>query len=142
GYLHRVDDVPMPAAWRGPAAEAYATAWTGLASHLSGGPDTLTGRLTDTASYLDEVAAWLARARRALAGTVAECLGRAQALALRASGDGVAAATIGAHVLVTAAEILGDGRALADRWSGRLGELTYRPAAPVSATTSTHLQLG
>jgi hypothetical protein len=142
GYLHRVDDVPMPAAWRGPAAEAYATAWTGLASHLSGGPDTLIGRLTDTASYLDEVAAWLARGRRAFAGTVAECLGSAEALALRTSGDAVAAATIGAHLLATGAEILDDGRALADRWTGRLGELIYRPDTSAAAATSAHLQLG
>jgi hypothetical protein len=141
GYLHRVDEVPMPAAWRGPAAEAYATAWSGLAAHLSGGPDTLTGRLTDTASYLDEVAAWLGRARRAVAGTVAECLGSAEALALRMSGDVVAAATIGAHLLATAAEVLDDGRALTDRWSGRLGELTYRPSSAISAS-SAHLQLG
>ncbi len=142
GYLHRLDEVPMPAAWRGPAAEAYATAWTGLSAHLSGGPDTLAGRLTDTASYLDEVAAWLARTRRALAGTVAECLGSAEALILRESGDAVAAATIGAHVLATAAEVLDDGRALVDRWTGRLGELTYRTAAPASAASSSQLQLG
>jgi len=141
GYLHRIDEVPMPAAWRGPAAEAYATAWSGLSAHLSGGPDTLAGRLTDTASYLDEVAAWLGRARRAIAGTVAECLGSAEALAVRVSGDTVAAATIGAYVLATTAEVLDDGQALADRWSGRLGELTYRPPV-ASGTGATHLQIG
>jgi hypothetical protein len=148
-YEHRVDEVPMPAAWRGPAAEAYGAAWSGLSAYLAGGPDTLIGRLTDTASYLDDLTAWLARARRALAGTVAECLGSAEALALRASGtgsggrpDAVAAATIGAHILATAAEILDDGRALQDRWSGRLVELTYWPAGVAPARSSTHLALG
>src|SRR5437588_8347633 len=29
GYRHRTDEVPMPAAWGGPAADAYATAWSG-----------------------------------------------------------------------------------------------------------------
>lgn len=143
GYRHRVDEVPMPAAWRGPAAEAYGAAWSGLSAHLAGGPDTLTARLDDTASYLDDVAAWVARTRRALAGTLAECLGSAEALALRmGSGqEAVAAATIGAHTLATAAELLDNGQALHDRWSGRLAELTYRPSVPTVTSTS-HLRIG
>jgi hypothetical protein len=164
GYRHRVEDVPMPAGWRGPAADAYAVSWSGLSAHLAGGgPDTLAGRLTDTASYLDDVSAWLGRARRALAGTVAECLGSAEAVTLHAapgdptgawfSGGGagsgapspgavtLAAATIGAHLLATAAEVLDDGRTVHDRWSGRLDELSYRPPVPAPAS-SAHLQLG
>jgi len=143
GYRHRVDEVPMPAAWRGPAAEAYGAAWSGLSGHLAGGPDTLTARLDDTASYLDDVAAWVDRVRRVLAGTLAECLGSAEALALRTrSGpEAVAAATIGAHVLETTAELLDDGQALHDRWSGRLAELTYRPSVPTVTSTS-HLRIG
>ncbi|OLB78529.1 MAG: hypothetical protein AUI14_12930 [Actinobacteria bacterium 13_2_20CM_2_71_6] len=166
GYRHRADDVPMPAAWRGPAAEAYAVRWSGLSAHLAGsGPGTLAGRLTDTAGYLDDVSAWLGRARRALAGRVAECLGSAEAVTLRsapagpdlatawlaAGGPGsgatspsaavLAAATIGAHLLETAADVLDDGQAVHDRWAGRLDELTYRPPAPAPASTS-HLQLG
>ncbi|OLE26296.1 MAG: hypothetical protein AUG44_13420 [Actinobacteria bacterium 13_1_20CM_3_71_11] len=143
GYRQRADEVPMPAAWRGPAAEAYGATWSGLAGQLAGGPDTLTGRLEDTASYLDDVTAWLGRTRRALAGTVAECLGSAEALALKASSDPVAAATIGAHILAVAAEALDDGRALHDRWAGRLAELAYRPVDPAPAgTTSAQLRLG
>src|SRR5205814_7796728 len=85
-YRHRADEVPMPATWRGPAAEAYGGTWAGLSAHLAGsGPDTLAGRLTDTAGYLDEVSAWLRRARHALAGTLAECLGSAEALTLRSA---------------------------------------------------------
>jgi hypothetical protein len=141
GYRHRVDEVAMPAAWRGPAAEAYGAAWVGLSAHLAGGPDTLAGRLDDTASFLDDVAAWVGRSRRALAGTLAECLGSAEALALRVGSGVEAAATIGAHVLGTAAELLDDGQALHDRWSSRLTELTYRPPGPTSATTA-HLRIG
>jgi len=143
GYRQRVDEVPMPAAWRGSAAEAYGAAWSGLAGQLADGPDTLTGRLDDTASYLDDVTAWLGRTRRALAGTVAECLGSAEALALKASADAVAAATIGAYILATAAEALDDGRALHERWAGRLAELAYRPVDPAPAgPTPSALRLG
>jgi hypothetical protein len=170
GYQHRADEVPMPAAWRGPAADAYAAAWSGLSAHLAGsGPDTLAGRLTSTADYLDDVSGWLGRSRRALAGTVAECLGSAEAVTLRSlptvapvaadltaawfaaggAGSGAtspsaaarAAATIGAHLLQTAADLVDDGHSVHDRWAGRLGELTYRPPAPAPAST-THLQLG
>jgi hypothetical protein len=141
-YGQRADEVPMPAAWRGPAADAYGAVWAGLSAHLAGGSDTLAGRLDGTARYLDEVAGWLGRARRALAGTVAECLGSAEAVALRLSDGTVAAATIGAHVLATAAEVLDDGRVLHDRWAGRLSELTYRPPAPAPAGTSAQLRLG
>jgi hypothetical protein len=141
-YERRVDETPMPAAWRGPAAEAYAASWSGLSGSLAGGPETLAGRLSDTATYLDDVTAWLGRARRALAGTVAECLGSAEALALKASGDAVAAATIGAHILTTAAEVLDDGHALHDRWIGRLAELPYRASSPAPAGTGAQLHLG
>ncbi len=159
GYRQWTDAVPMPAAWGGPAAEAYAAAWWALSAHLAGsGPDTLAGRLADTASYLDDVTAWLGRSRRALAGTVAECLGSAEAVILRSAPDTAdwlsggggspsptaaarAAATIGGHLLQTVAEILDDGRTVHDRWAGRLGELTYRPPAAAPASTA-HLRLG
>jgi hypothetical protein len=147
GYRERADAVPMPAAWRGPAAESFGAAWSGLSAHLAGGgPDTLAGRLDDTAGYLDDVAAWLVRARRALAGPVAECLGSAEAVTLRSSPDTVpstvaAAATIGAHLLGTAAEVLDDGQAVHDQWAGRLAELVYRPPS-VAPLSSAHLQIG
>jgi hypothetical protein len=146
GYRHRADAVPMPAAWAGPAADAFAAAWTGLSGHLAGaGSDTLAGRLADTAGYLDDVKAWLSRGRRALAGTVAECLGSGEAVTLRSGSSATvtaeAAATIGAHVLQTSGEVLDDGRALHDRWTGRLGELTYRPAG-ATPTGPSHLRIG
>jgi hypothetical protein len=146
GYRERADAVPMPAAWRGPAAETFAVTWSGLSAHLAGGgPDTLAGRLDETAGYLDDVAAWLARARRALAGRVAQCLGSAEAVTLRSVPDTVprtvaAAATVGAHLLGAAAEVLDDGQAVHDRWAGRLAELVYRPPS-AAALSSAHLEL-
>jgi hypothetical protein len=82
-YQHQVDDLPLPAAWRGPAAEAYADQWSALGGQLAGAPQTLAGRLTDTASYVDDVADWLTITRRLLAGALAECLGSAEAITLR-----------------------------------------------------------
>lgn len=135
--VYRADTVPMPAAWQGAAADAYGASWSGLSGHLG----VMADRLADTATYLDEVSAWRVRARRALAGTVAECLGSAETVALTGSGDVGAAATIGAHILATAAEILDDGRALYERWSDRLGEVLYRPPAATRAG-SPSLRLG
>src|SRR5882672_11630450 len=83
GYETQQATVPMPAAWRGPAAEGFASQWSTLSGHLAGDPESMAGRLADTARYAEEVAGWLARSRQALAGTLAECLGSAEAVTLR-----------------------------------------------------------
>ncbi len=142
------DSVPGPAGWHGAAADSFAGAWRGLSARLGEGPESLPGRLADTASYVDEVARWLAGTRRSVAVAVAECLGSAAAVVLRGqapdppagasllAGAGAlagsadksrAAAEIGAHVLQVAVEALADGEALHARWAGRLDPL----AAPV-----------
>lgn len=91
GYETGEASVPMPATWRGPAAESFAARWSTVSGYLAGDPASMAGRLGATASYLDDVAAWLVRGRRALAGVLAECLGSAEAVALRgAPGLGVA----------------------------------------------------
>jgi hypothetical protein len=91
GYETGQASVPMPAAWRGPAAESFAARWSTISGYLAGDPASMAGRLGATASYLDDVAAWLVRGRRALAGALAECLGSAEAVALRgAPGLGAA----------------------------------------------------
>ncbi len=91
GYETGQASVPMPAAWRGPAAESFAARWSTVSGYLAGDSASMAGRLGATASYLDDVAAWLVRGRRALAGALAECLGSAEAVALRgAAGLGVA----------------------------------------------------
>lgn len=91
GYETGQASVPTPAAWRGPAAESFAARWSTVSGYLAGDPASMAGRLGATASYLDDVAAWLVRGRRALAGALAECLGSAEAATLRGTpGLGVA----------------------------------------------------
>jgi hypothetical protein len=85
GYESGQASVPVPAAWRGPAAESFAAQWSTVSGHLAGDPASMAGRLGSTAAYLDDVVAWLLRGRRALAGALAECLGSAEAVTLRAA---------------------------------------------------------
>ena len=153
GYRSSVASVPAVAAWRGPAAEGFAAQWSTLSGHLAGDDETMAGRLIDTARFLDDVSGWLTRARRELAGALAECLGSAQAGAVRGLpaaagpdprhaltwGSGTpapreavaAAATIGAHLLAAVAEIIDDGQRTLDNWAGRLSDLPY-PTVSVS----------
>ncbi|GAA5177648.1 hypothetical protein GCM10023322_02820 [Rugosimonospora acidiphila] len=95
GYEAAQASVPMPAAWRGPAAEGYAAQWSTLSGYLAGDPASMAGRLRATASYLDDLVAWLVRGRRALAGTLAECLGSAEAATLRASARSAVGGVVG-----------------------------------------------
>ena len=130
-------DVRPADEWTGLAADAYAVRWRDLARHLGGSADpgeaSLSGRLAATAAYLAEVADWASAARLELARALGAVLGSAEALRLRTTPDPVpdAAAAIGVHVLVAVAAAHDEGRALADRWTDRLGELPYRPAAAV-----------
>jgi hypothetical protein len=148
GYATAAGSVPAPVAWQGAAADGFATTWSTLAGHLGGAPDTMAGRLVDTARYLDEVAAWVVRARRELAGALADCLGSTEAAALRTvPTDGLvpswlapvatpreavrAAATLGTHLLGVVAEVVDDGQRIHDAWAGRLDELRHPGVAPV-----------
>ena len=162
GYRSWTASVPVVEAWRGPAAEGFAARWSTLAGHLAGDEETMAGRLVDTARYLEDVTAWLARARREVAGALAECLGSAEAATLHAAPTGrtaggdvpggvgtaaaarglvVAAATIGAHVLAAVADVLDDGQHTLDAWRGHLDELRYPAAAP-SARMGGQLEIG
>src|SRR5262245_16978687 len=62
-YVDGVELMPGTAGWRGDAAEAFGAQWRALAVHLADGPDSMAARLDDTASYVDDVADWLARTR-------------------------------------------------------------------------------
>lgn len=160
-YGSGLASVPALAAWRGPAADGFAARWSTLAGHLAGDEATMAGRLVDTARFLDDVADWLVRARRELAGVLAECLGSAEAATLRtapaiglhplpggpAGGapgtarDAVAAAAgIGAHLLAAVADIVDDGQRTLDAWADRLDELRY-PAASGGTTAGIGGQL-
>jgi hypothetical protein len=142
----RERDLIVPAEWAGSAGEGFAVHRTALVRFLgeTGAPDEagLVGRLRATAAYLDDVAEWLDRSRREMARSVADVLGSAEAVRLRATGDADAAASIAARVLSAAAEAYSGGRTVAKRWAGRLDEVSYRrpePAAPI--TTETRLAL-
>jgi hypothetical protein len=83
-YVDGVELMPGAAGWRGDAADAFGTQWRSLADHLAEGPRSLAGRLGQTASYLDDVAAWLAGARQAVAVALVECLGSIEAATVKA----------------------------------------------------------
>ncbi|MDW5327665.1 hypothetical protein [Plantactinospora sp. KLBMP9567] len=126
--------------WQGPAAEAYAAHRTGLAGHLTD----LAGRADATAAYAEAVAGWIADTRYALARTLADVLGSAEAVAvLTVRGDGFgaapsgvtpgglpvesAAAEIGARILATVSEAYDRAEALPQRWAAELDLLDHRP---------------
>jgi hypothetical protein len=149
--------IPASVPWAGGAGEAYADQAAALATHLRGAAspdggdvgDSMTDRLEATASYVDEVAAWQARARGRIARALADVLSSAQAVSLRAAagkaGEGavLAAADAGAHLLAAAADALTDGRDLHHAWSDRLTELPYRApndSGPGRFDTAIHLR--
>jgi hypothetical protein len=158
--------VPTRPAWHGAAGEAYTASAMALASHLGADdadPDSMSGRLAATASYVDDVADWYAHARTAIAAALVEVLGSAQAVEVCAGPDVtagvaelarppiaasarpalIAAADIGAHLLAPAVAALDRGRELADRWAQRLAELAFRapPAAAAGLGPSIELRL-
>ncbi|WP_422772876.1 hypothetical protein ACN28C_07870 [Plantactinospora sp. WMMC1484] len=116
--------------WQGPAAEAYAAHRSALTEHVAG----LTGRVDATAAYAEAVAYWIADTRRALARTVGDVLGSAEAVAVvTAARAGVgpsvvpAAAEIGARILATVAEAYDRAEVLPQRWVAELEVLAHRP---------------
>lgn len=125
-----------PGDWRGPAAEAYAARRQALVSYLGDGPESLAGRMTTTAGYADAVAGWIGRTRGALARTLAEVLGSAEAVTVvtgPAGGglsDAAAAAEIGARVLATVAGAYDEVEALSGRWAAELAGVGQSPADP------------
>jgi len=127
--------------WTGTAASAFEQRWAALGEHLGGAaaPDapSLAGRLAATASYVDDVAAWMRDARDDLAHEVATALGSQEAVRLRVdspggNGSAVSAATIGVAVLAVADRQSGAAEEVAERWAGRLAELPFRPFAQSS----------
>jgi len=146
--------LPVARAWQGAAGEAFAVHAAALQAHLGAADeDSIAGRWSATASYVEDLADWFAGARVALARTLADVLSSTQAIAVAScpvfTGDVAevaryastaiprqalaAAADIGAHVLATAADHLAEGHDLRSRWEGRLGELAYRAPAPAPA---------
>jgi len=120
--------------WEGAGAEAYERARHALHAHLAGGPDSLTGRLGATASYLEAVAGWAAASRLTLARTVAEVLASAEAVAVVTGGAGGVtggaagpAAEIGARVLAVGVAAADRADELVRRWDPQLAPVDFRP---------------
>ncbi|NJC69217.1 hypothetical protein HC031_05715 [Planosporangium thailandense] len=139
GYERQRDLIAAPAPWEGAAGEEFAAHRAALVAFIgeTGEPTeaSLAGRLRATGDYLDDVAEWMERARRNLAHAVAEALGSAEAVALHAGGDALAAATIAARVLTAASEVYADGDDLTRRWAGRLDQIGYRPPATIAPSS-------
>jgi len=159
--------IPVSIPWHGRAGEAYANQAAALRAHLGSGsdlapyPESLSGRLAATASYVEDVANWLEGSRADIARALADVLTSAQAVIIRscpALADGLAtltllpgrvrgdairaAADVGDHVLATAAESLQAGHDLLGRWRPLLTELPFRApqlAEPARSDAPIHL---
>ncbi|MFG1605525.1 hypothetical protein [Actinoplanes sp. NPDC049265] len=113
------ETLPAPGIWSGAAADAYETSRRRMVRHLSGGEESLDGRLSATAALADELAAWMARARAELAVALAEVLTSVEALPLAAqahssavdpadTSEAEAAAQVAARVLDAVAAVYED----------------------------------
>ncbi|GAB2929435.1 hypothetical protein GCM10027280_16190 [Micromonospora polyrhachis] len=142
--LTRVYDQPQAAlaatgTWQGSAADAFDIQRAALAEHLTGGTESLLGRLTATADHADALVEWATRSRAELASTLVAALGSAEAVTLvtgvgaedSAPGDPGAvraAAAVGARTLSTVADAYEQAETLLHRWPPRLSELILRPS--------------
>lgn len=130
-YAEALDGVPAHPPWEGAGAVAYGVQWSALRGHVIGaGPASMVGRLGESATYLEELADWVRRSRRAVAVALADVLGSAEAVTLVTdlSPAGPAAARIAAHVLDPVAAACREGHELADEWHSRLAELPLHRA--------------
>jgi hypothetical protein len=111
-YAALAESLPGPEGWSGDAADAYEVARRRLADHVSGEADGLDERLEATADLAEALVDWLDQTRGDLAGTLADVLGSAQALALSSGTPAVpsdpaeiqAAADVAERILHTVAE--------------------------------------
>ncbi|MGC4804777.1 hypothetical protein [Micromonospora sp. DT233] len=131
---HALNDATV---WSGPAASAYGQGRSTLLRHLDEGPESLVGRLESTAGYADALADWVEGSRLALARALADVLGSAEAVRVRAAAPGADAADAGllaaADVAYRVLSVLGvayDGaETLLRQWSPSLAETTWRGQA-------------
>ncbi|WJK42040.1 hypothetical protein O7608_06495 [Solwaraspora sp. WMMA2056] len=132
-YAEAADALAVHRDWSGAAAQAYDAGRQALAARLVGGPDpgavSHAGRLAATAAYAEATARWVSLSRAALARTLAEVLGSADAVTVTtgsragtgADGPGGpagadAAARIAVPVLSVLVEIVEHGESLAAWW--------------------------
>ncbi len=143
-YQRQRDLLAEPVDWTGPAGERFSVHRAALASFIGDTGDAdelgLVGRLWSTAAYLDDVAEWMERSRSAMARVLADVLGSVEAIRLHTPDAAAAAATVGALVASAAAEAHDAGRAVAERWAGRLDEVPYHsPTVDAPTTVDTRL---
>ena len=144
----RVADAAEPLAtqvpWEGSAGEAFETQRRAYREHLVDSVDSVTVRLEDFSSYLEDIGAWMAESRVALALRLATVLRSQEAVTLLTSVDaeqrGLAAAEIGAEVLAGIEEILRAGEEVEADWQPRLARLrrgAWEPdlSGPITPTT-------
>ena len=137
--------VPTAAPWEGSAAQTYAETAIALRDHLAGeGQHTLAARLRATASTVESLAAWQQGLRDELARTLAQVMTSSEAVLVRVRGTRpadsdalmaavVAAAEIGAVLLLVAQEAAEAGRDVL-REAGSWEELPYRAPAHTGPT--------
>src|SRR5690606_22418274 len=94
------------------------------------------------AGYSEAVAEWVAETRMALARTLAEVLGSAEATMVVTEQAETAAAAIGARVLATIATAYDKVDALLARWRPALEELPDQPPAEERAALTAGLRIG
>jgi hypothetical protein len=133
--------IPTDPPWEGETSLRYAVVAAAVRDHLSGEPDSMSGRLRALASYVDSVADWQQSLRDAIAGCLAQAMTSSQAVTLHGRGRRtadpsglsaavIAAADIGAAVLEVARDAATAGQHLVRGVAG-LDELPYRaPALP------------
>jgi hypothetical protein len=104
-YTEAAASLPGPGDWTGEAADAYEAVRHRLAGHLDG---ELVDRLHATARLADELTHWMQGCRTALATTLAEVLGSAEAVILVGTTTTTAGGTRsvpGPDVVAAAAEV-------------------------------------
>jgi hypothetical protein len=139
------DGVPGRLDARGAAADGFTARWAALGPQITG--EGIAARLDETAGALDDVAGWITRTRRSVAGEVGACLGSAEAVLVR-SCAGVpgpeeirAAADIAACVLAAVLDAVDDGWQRYADW-GRLAQRTpVRTGPAASAPMDHHIEL-
>lgn len=129
-------------AWEGAAGSVFDKHRRAIVAHLDEGPESMRGRLASTAGYAEAVAEWVTKTRLALARTLAEVIGSAEAAMVVTEQSETAAAEIGARVLATIATAYDEAEALRARWQPVLAELPYQQPAEELVALNAGLRIG
>ena len=125
--------------WRGAGADAYVARWARLVDFAEGA----NARMTDTAQFLAEAAAWLQDSRDQLAMELAFGLGSREAVSIRMGLpiSGTASADLAERILAVVAGCLDAGWRLRERWVERVAEVPWREPAGGHVVATGHLEV-